>query len=76
MSDYVNSSKFKNSSSSVKGSKKNPFVPFFIIVVLALAALMVQYWVMDVNTEMQRQIQEQQQQQQQQEQQQNTDVAP
>lgn len=57
----VNSSTFKNSSSYKV--KKNPFVPFIIIVLLALAALMVQYWVMDVNIEMQRQIEEQSRQQ-------------
>lgn len=74
----VNSSTFKNSSNSgsFKGGKKNPFVPFIIIVVLALAALMIQYWVMDVNMEMQKQIQEQQQQEsQQQEEQQDSTAA-
>ena len=59
----INSSTFKNSK-GFKDSKKNPFVPFFIIVVLALAALMVQYWVMDVNQKMYDQIQQQEQQQQ------------
>lgn len=60
----VNSNTFKNSSSP-KGSKKNPFVPFIIIVVLALAAVMINNWVIDVNTEMSRQIEEQQQREQQ-----------
>lgn len=63
----INSNTFKNSSSP-KGSKKNPFVPFIIIVVLALAAVMINNWVIDVNTEMRKQIEEQQQQQEQEEQ--------
>lgn len=63
----VNSSTFKNSSSP-NGRKKNPFVPLIVIIVLALAAVMINNWVIDVNTEMRRQIEEQQKQQEQQEQ--------
>lgn len=59
MSPNVNSSYFKNSS-NLNQKKKNPLVPLILIVLLAIAAIAVQYWVLDVNQAMREEIQQQQ----------------
>lgn len=44
MSPNINSSTFKNSNN---GKKKNPIVPLIIIIVLALALVLLQYFLID-----------------------------
>lgn len=59
MAQQVNSKMFKNTSTNKNGKKfKNPFTALIIIVILALASVAIQYIVIDINTEMARQIQE------------------
>lgn len=55
MRQPVNGSMFKNSNNN---KKKNPLVLIAILAVLAAAMILVQYVVMDINSEMRKQMQQ------------------
>lgn len=65
MAQNVNSSMFKNGSKNnpakrtVSGKKPvNPIYPFLLIVLLAIMAVAVQYWTLEMNERMYQQMQD------------------